>query len=97
MFRNYRQLQVFAVKVETISEKKISATALEKLQAEYNTLLDTSENHTSQDFYKSQYEQRKSKLPFQQRLRGVNPYILPFVLIVAAISMVVSAITLAIN
>jgi len=88
MFRNYRDLQSFSARVESIQKVTLFSTrrSLAGLQAEYDLLIDQAENHSNLDYELSQVPSGDAGVISRRRLlmRRSVPFLLPLALMVIA-------------
>lgn len=94
MFGNYRSLQTFSVKIETLvqSRARITERQLRALQAEYNSIMDTSENHSPMDHKVAQALSNIHSLPVNLVAATAKQILLPILLIVISLVAVVVSI-----
>lgn len=90
MFSDYRSLQTFSVKTETLVESRarITARTLRNLQTEYNAIMNASENHLSIDHKIGQALRTADSLPASLVLTSMKPILLPLLLVVISFSTV---------
>lgn len=88
MFRDYRLLQAFSVKVESLVDTKarVSRQDLSRFQKEYDSIMDASENHRSIDHKIASSNNSGDGLPLKLVLISARPKALPVVLIVIAVA-----------
>lgn len=94
MFSNYRTLQAFSVRIETLLDvrRKVSIDELTILQSEYDSIMDTSENHLALDHNLAQARQTTNSIPVNLIPSILTPLLLPAGLVIVAISTVVLAV-----
>ncbi|WP_166790465.1 SLATT domain-containing protein [Cryobacterium tagatosivorans] len=87
MFGNYRSLQTFSVKTETLvqSRARITGRQLRALQTEYNSIMDTSENHSPMDHKVAQALRGVHPFPVNLVAATAKPVLLPILLIVVSL------------
>lgn len=106
MFRNYRAIQALSVRVESASKSRILITKkfVDRLQSEYDLLLDNAENHTNLDWAVFQAKDKRAGSDSSAGsdpaggdgwlwLARTVPFLLPFGLIAVALLTAISALS----